>query len=322
MKPTKHPQRRFLLVVVILCFFSSKGIAQCSDAGVCSVGEHTNNSTEFKAALDYLLGSSGKPDNITIQNINLTLRYSYFSVIIPYVAKSFDNEMYQGSINGIGDVIIGGSYSFSFDRDPYTTGDNNEESVWSMATNSSLTFDVASKFPTGSTNEGGYPLRYQNGLGTTDLILGATFSLPYYDNPNQGNWLFGLGFQMPFGISDNSIDSLKRGPDLLARISYNRSISDIGITGEILAIKRLTTSTLVYNGIYTTEQSPDPIYVSEIEIPNSDDLQINIKLSAEYEITKDIGIHAGVAVPILKREDNTDGLKRAYTVFLGFSFFN
>lgn len=322
MKFKKHFQHLFLSIITVLCLFSSKSLAQCSDAGVCSVGDHTTNSTEFTAALDYLLGSSGKPDNITIQNINLTLRYSYFSVIIPYVAKSFENEIYQGSQNGISDVIIGGSYSFTFDRDPYTAGNSNGEPLWSMPTSSSLSFDIAGKFPTGSTNEGGFPLRYQNGLGTTDLILGATFSLPYYDNPNQGNWLFGLGFQMPFGISDNCVDSLKRGPDLLARISYNRSISDIGITGEILAIKRLTTSTLVYNRIYTSEQNPDPLYVSELEIPNTDDLQINIKLSADYEITEDIGIHAGVAMPLLKREDNTDGLKRAYTVFLGFSFVN
>lgn len=310
-----------IIAFTAVLFIPFRAIAQCSDAGVCSVGEHASSSTEFTASLDYLIGSSGKPDNIDIHNINLTTRYSYFFVILPYVVKSFKNEAYTGSQHGIGDVIVGGSYSFPFDRDPYISTDSGSDSVWTLPTNSALTFDIAGKFPTGSINKNDLPLRYQNGLGTTDLLLGATFSLPYYNNPNEGNWLVGLGFQLPFGISGNRYDSLKRGPDLLARLSYSRDFSDIRLTCELLAIKRLRKSTLTDHWIYTTEQSPDPIYRDELEIENSDNLQLNINVSADYRISEDVRINAGIVIPMLKREDNTDGLTRAYTILLGVNLF-
>jgi hypothetical protein len=156
-------------------------------------------------------------------------------------------------------------------------------------------------------------LRYQSGLGTNDLLLGLTYGTERLTTAGTELWQFTLGYQQPFGTSGNNIDSLRRGPDLVGGISYSTLISDISLSGEILAIKRLTESKLVYHGLYTTEESPDPVYVEELTIPNSAFFQLNLKVIAGYAISSSLVIDGSFALPLLKREDNTDGLKRVYT---------
>jgi hypothetical protein len=297
--------------------------AQCSDAGVCNVGEHSIDNN-FSSVLDYRLGFSGNPDNITIHDLELSLAYSIVHVNVPFVAKSYSNSTGQGSNSGIGDVTAGVSVPFYFNRDPYTDRYSQGEGLLSQATNSTLTFEAGMKFPTGSYINDTAKQRYETGLGTYNLIVGATFSLPHYKDISEGDWQFGMGFLLPI-ITYNSLEEdigrVYNGSSLAAKIRYGRWFDEqLRISAEAIGIQQVTETTV--HAYLVTESSPEPIGIGNFPIEGTDQLQINIKLSGDYRLTDDIGLQAWMAIPILERNSNLDGLKRSFTFSLGLYYPN
>jgi hypothetical protein len=156
------------------------------------------------------------------------------------------------------------------------------------------------RLATADENSGGLPQRYQSGLGTNDIMLGVGWV--------NGHWQAGAGFQIPLGRSANNVDRLKRGPDLMFRAGYTLEHERLQITGELIGIKRLGLSS-VQDTTSTDEQF--------VDIPGSDQTQINVVLTPSFRVSDQLSLRATVAVPLLKREINVDGLTRAFTVAVG-----
>ena len=331
---------RYVFFLLFLVSNARPALSQCSDAGICSIAKNTSESRPLFLGLTYDYGYSGKQDNIFINDLKLAINYQVtsrlgLSAALPFTKKIFSNAYYSGSIQGIGDLLLHTSYEL-YSKDPIAVGDilynpseghiNNGNSFYRFP-KTSLFAELGVKLSTGSVNKNQLALRYQTGMGSNDLL----FVISYIPGPkttlgesDPEFWKFGFGFQVPFGIASNSIDSIRRGPDLIGRISYFNAMPNLDYQIELLAIKRLTKTRKYFQGpfILTSEGSPDPIdtLYGSYDIPKSDFFQINLRLSAKYYFATDAALLVGAAIPFLKRSENSDGLERSYTIFCGISY--
>lgn len=278
----------FFTLFIIFVLFINYIPAQCSDAGICSLG---GNSIEEKTnaldlSLKYSYGYSGKDDDISYSSVELNGLFHFtadtkFNVIMPYNFQSGP----LGSVNGIGDLIISLTHSYTIDK-------------------SRLTFSAGLKFATADEKkEPSLPLAYQNGLGTNDLLLGIDYSC--------SNISFGIGYQLAHNINNYNTSILERGNDFLLRGDYTFVIDEFLITPQFLFIKRLGKTKV-------PDHTDD--FVDYIEIEDSDHTQLNFLINTAYKVNDFYSLFVEAAVPFLERDVNVDGLKRAFTISTGLSF--
>lgn len=309
-----------IFVIALLFIWVQNGFGQCSDAGVCSF--HSNDLGTFRRtgiSAEYLNGYSGKVDDIRYESAKLGLyfwpsRELNIGVMFPLMRQRGK----LGTVQGVGDLLV--MVDYLINDHP---GDITFSGESSLLTGSfeATSIELGVKLPTGAVNQSGLPLLYQNGLGSTDILVGAMYSYAYPRKYDYDLFQGGLSLQIPFGIAGNNIDSLERGIDLLGRIGYRYPIlHKFGIKGELLVIQRLTRSRLHQFSILTTESSPDPIGISESYTIDDNSMQINISASATYHLQQGIFFETGFIVPLLKKKFNYDGLKRAYTLFVSASY--
>ncbi|MEP7235335.1 MAG: hypothetical protein ABI778_08575 [Ignavibacteriota bacterium] len=306
---------KFIFCLLILLLPTAFLYGQCSDAGVCSF--HSNDEGIFRRSgigAQYLNGYSGKEDDIIYETAKLS-GYYWFSrelnlgVVIP--ASRQRGKL--GTVQGLGDVIVVLDYLVNDHPGDLTLAG---ETSLIKGTFEKTSIQIGSKFASGAVNTKGLPLRYQSGLGTNDLLLGAIYTAAHARKYDYDLFEGGLTLQIPFGTAGNSIDSLERGIDLLGRIGYQYPIlQSFGIKGEMLAIKRLTKSTLHNSIILTEDGSPDPVGIIGSYQVDDNTLQINLTASATYNIQQDIFFETGFAIALLHKKLNYDGLNRSYTLF-------
>jgi len=275
-----------LLSLVIVSGYSSQIIAQCSDAGVCSVG-HTmgdNNDNILDLNVGYKFGSSSKEDDVKYHSFQLGAIYNIFEktslqLSIPYNVQSGP----LGDVNGIGDLLVSVTHNFISDN------------------NSSLDASIGAKFATGEDNAENLPMAYQAGLGSNDILFALNYT---YKNIG-----FGVGYQIAGGRNNNVI-KLERGDDLLFRAAYNLLLDKFTITPQLLFIKRLAKSSILDTSSMTSSES-------FIEVDNSDQAQLNLLTVVQYQIDKNYSLFVDFAVPFIKREVNVDGLTRSFSASVG-----
>jgi hypothetical protein len=282
----------FSAIVILLCFFASQDLfSQCSDGGVCVVGKHQVSEFVIKKniiSVGYIYGQSGiEPDvngnanDLSFGTLNLEADIDIskgFRVngSIPYTFVVGP----LGENNGIGDLAV----TFS--------------KVFTVKKKNLLTFFIGGKFATGKVNSNdSLPQRYMPGLGTNDLIAGAMFT--------RENYYFGIGYQKPFGRSDNYTTRLKRGDDVFFRAGFFEQFNKIGVKAEILTILRIQSSS-VLNTVSLSE--------TFIEVDGSNEAQVNLIASASFRPSEDVTLTGLAAIPFLKRNYNFDGLKRTLTI--------
>lgn len=256
--------------------------SQCSDAGVCSIGNRPVQQ-QVQLALDFGSGTSSSPDDLTFHSITgfasiPIFDLSYITVIIPFNRQSGP----LGTASGIGDLTA----------------------VWTQVLSeidSRLKLNVGAKVSIADVNSGGLPQSYQSGLGTNDLLAGISF--------DPGEWRFSIGYQLSRGRSENRHSRLKRGDDLLLSAGYVAGFGKLTAVGEILAIKRLHESSILM-----TAGQPVRIYR---DVPGSDQFQINLVGRISYPLLESVDVRGTVAIPTLKRDVNIDGLKRTFSLSLG-----
>jgi hypothetical protein len=293
--------RKYIVLLFLFWCVPSCAISQCSDAGVCSL--HSNDNGIFRRSgigADYLNGYSGMEDDIRYESLKLAAYYwssrkLNFGVVLPLNRQTSK----YGRIQGIGDLLFVTDYLINDHPGDLTTSGENSILTGKFEATS---IQIGAKFATGAINAQNLPLRYQSGLGTNDLLLGIIYSAA---NPQEYNYdLFEGGFtlQIPFGIAENSRESLRRGIDLLGRIGYQYPvIQKFGLKAEGLVIWRMTNSERDTNG--TTMKIHD------------DGFQVNISAAATYNIQEDLFFETGFTVPLTERKTNYDGLKRTYTLY-------
>lgn len=281
----------------MISFFamSMNSYSQCSDAGVCSLGSHKHQEEEEAGAnssvsLNGRIGYSGKDDDVTYNSINASGNFGLSRNLSANFSIPFNMQSGPaGDFSGIGDLILGITFSQPLDRE------------------SSLDIKVGGKFATGDANQGttpgntSLPLIYQSGMGTNDILFGVTY--------NYMDFMATLGGQVPLDRSKNDYSQLQRGTDLLLGLGYTFPASEqFFVTGEIITIKRLSKSNIILGG-------------AEFDVPDSDFLQMNIQLGANYLVSRNVGINVSGAIPLMKRDTNVDGTKRAFTFSAGASYY-
>ncbi len=260
--------------------------AQCSDAGACATGR-LSPGPSHRLALSSVEASSGGPDDLRFHTLRFEGQFHLTTstqvlLTVPFVHIQGP----LGSTQGLGDLIALIDYTFFSDA----TG------AWAV--------QVGSRLATGQADRSAVlPQAYQAGLGPSDLILGV--------RGVWGNWQSGAAYQRAGGRSDNPITRLKRGDDVLLWASRGLSIGATELTLKALAVKRLTLSTV---------RDVNSAQEQFVEVPKSDRLQLNLEAGLMHPLGRSLSLQAGAAIPFLKRSDNTDGLKRAWTITLGLAW--
>jgi hypothetical protein len=258
--------------------------AQCSDAGACLAGHPAI--PENRAALSFVAGRSGAPDDLEFTGLRLDLAFALgpsarLIAILPYTRVSGP----LGRTQGAGDAVI--LVEYLGDAGRYR---------WA--------FQVGARLDTGDARrDPGLPQAYQTGLGPSDLILGV--------RAGRGPWNGGLALQAAGARSPNPATRLKRGDDLLAWTSREFRVEGWALTLKASAIQRLQESSVRASGPGTGRY---------VNLPGSDRLQVNLGLEASRTITRVLALTGRVEVPLLKRPVNVDGLKRQWTVGAGLAW--
>jgi hypothetical protein len=287
-----------LLISAAMLFVVHFTFSQCSDAGICTIGKHyikEQLSNTSSVSLGYVYGTSGRDADLNggLNNlfygsfkldadIDIT-KDTRLAASIPYTFISGP----LGDNNGVGDLTIAFLRSFTIEG---------------MHT---LTFSLGGKFATGNVNSNdSLPQRYMPGLGTNDLLIGASYSFE--------NYYFGIGYQKPFGRSRNYVTRLKRGDDVLVRAGFFEKFNKVGVKGEILTIIKIQDYSVA---------NPNSPTESFVNVDGSNEPQVNLLGTVTYEASREIGLTVQAAIPFLKRDYNFDGLKRALTIAGSISYF-
>lgn len=278
----------------VLFFLNTNVYSQCSDAGVCSVGGHTDGTHSHNISLTYVLGGSGKPESVTFHTLNLSggfnLRGGYqVDLNLPFSTQAGESF----STSGLGDLSLIGS------------------KIHEVSKNISLLFSLGFKLPTGAVHlKNDAPQIYQSGLGTYDILAGAGIIYRHFD--------LLIGFQIPFGRSENKDTRLQRAADLMIRGGYTYPFGESTIKLELTAIKRLGLSSRLYLS------SPWSPFIggteSFVDVDGTDQTQLNLGLGYGTKISNRVKIDVYGAMPLLKRDNNIDGLKRAFTLSVGVGY--
>lgn len=264
--------------------------SQCSDAGICSIGGHTETKqtsvNPLTLNLSYGFSLSGKPENITYNSITTGINYRFNEMISAGAQLPYHfNTSNITDISGIGDLIVSVNYSH-----PLGKKDN-------------LRFSVGGKFATGKTDKDSLTLAYQTGAGTNDVLLAVTYE--------QREFFLGLGFQNPFGEANTGRYILERSPDIMLRGGFNFIQEKYSLGLESIIVKRISkTKREVWN---STESG-------FTEIDNSDFIQANLMAKASLYVDRNITLSLNSAFPLLERKENFDGSKRSLTVSFGISY--
>lgn len=283
--------KKLLAIIIFLisaAFIQFENYAQCSDAGVCSVGSNSINDEDkkiFDLSASYKFGNSGKDDEVNYHSFQIGAGYNVLEktslqLSIPYNLQSGP----LGNVNGIGDLLVSITQKF------YSDG------------KSSFNASAGLKLATGDDNKDNLPMPYQSGLGSNDFI----FALSYTYN----KLTFGAGYQLA-GKRNNNFIKHKRGDDLLLRGAYSFLFEEFSITPQILFIKRLAKSSIL--DTTTTEET-------FVDVENSDQTQVNLLVLTNYQVSNSFSLFFDFAVPFIKREVNVDGLTRAFSASVGISY--
>ena len=279
--------RRLVSIIPIIGFalisLPTTASGQCSDAGVCVIGEN-HGPSGHSLGLSYSYGSSGKDSTLTFHTIRLEGTYHVLKNADIYLGIPFSSQSGPaGSTSGIGDLTI----------------------LWNqtiLSGEGTLRVQGGVKLATGEVNANNLPQAYQSGLGTNDVLLGASYEI--------NNIILAAAYQIATGRSANRPTRLKRGDDLMMRAGYTHREETFILGGELLAIKRIQESSVL--------QAAQP--ETFVNVPNSNQLQVNLIGRFTYNLDKHYLLQTEGALALLKRDTNIDGLKRAFTLSFGLTY--
>lgn len=287
----------FILSNLIFGMTYSQG---CSDAGFCTLANFKPMNTEEKPLENtFKTGVSvgGADHNITI--VSLYKEYNYKKDNYSFGAKAtfmaqIGKEVQTGNI---GDLYITNGYAFFKDFNA-TLG------LKIPLTDGNLTKD-----------KNILPLDHQSGLGTVDLILGASYVFHKVQ--------FAVGFQQPLSQNRNQFSSeniigtfedyqttqnFKRAGDVMLRVSYPFEFNKFKITPSLLPIYHLQ------NDKYTDATN------IEREIAGSQGLTFNGNVYFDYKLNAKNALQFNFGMPFVTRTARPDGLTRSWIAGLEYAF--
>lgn len=270
------------IVSLGLTLFSSRAYAQCSDAGVCSVGGGGVKSRTPVATFGGGFGSSDQ-GSFTYYDLGVGLTVPIGTTMEASCSIPFrSTKGPSGSVSGLGDLLVTVGTEV-FEREAVR-----------------VRVDAGVRIATGAVDREGLPQAYQPGLGTNDLLVGVAVV--------GETWNAGFGYQWSPGRSDNATDRLQRGDDLSLRGGLLIPGAPWKLTAELIAIQRLRRSVVQRIGPVPLLSGP-----VDVEVADTDRLQVNAILRASVEVTEALSLHPQAAFALLKRPVNLDGLTRSFS---------
>lgn len=252
---------------------------QCADAGICRLN-HAPEQAGWGLGISLQSGASGQPDALQFKSVLLEAQaplWSGGSLAVTVPFHRISGPL--GRVSGLGDTV------FVLDQRLL------EGPSWMFSG------QLGARLATGrSDGEAQLPQAYQAGLGPSDLLAGLRFS--------RNDWAFGLGYQKAGGRSEHPTTRLQRGDDALGWIQWRLSKGAVTTTLKGLAIQRLQVSSMLDGGTYK-------------DVPDSKRLQVNVSAQVAWRFKSGTELFGDVALPLRKRTQNIDGLKRANTFALG-----
>ncbi len=283
--------KRSLLFSMLLFFsFVSAAYCQPADAGIVSIENQIRDPWRQSILLTYIYGTGGKEGDSTQKNI------TFHSLMLSGEASIFDGTTVWGalplnqqngplgSVTGIGDLIV----------------IVNQRIL--KISSAELSLAVGGRFATATVNQDSLPQSYQSGLGSNDFLLEVQFLTKAIN--------FGIGYQLVGGRSLNDFTKLKRGDEFVIRGGYTYRDSTIDFGPELIISKQIQKSSAL-----------DPVSETGqfIDVPGSDEFEIDLLLKARYHFNSTFGLTATVGFPLKERGTNIDGLRRTLTASLGVS---
>lgn len=266
----------------LMCLLGMPLLAQCSDAGVCAL-ERIPDAARRRISILGQYGRSGAPDDLTFQSLRIEGAIPLSDRTgLTFTVPFGRVRGPRGSTSGLGDAIL------VLER-PLAAG------PWGR-----LLGQLGARLPTGRDDAGGLPQRYQVGLGSVDALLGARWE--------SDAWEAGLGYQKAGRPSGNTVEAVKRGDDQLVHLGGRTRLGSLQTRLKVVAIQRLRESEV--------REGNGPFRA----LAHSDRLQVNVVGGLSLPLAQRWSLDSRLALPLLQRPDNTDGLKRALTVELGASF--
>lgn len=273
----------------LFCGVGVDARAQCSDAGACTISRHAQNgpaSHSHTVGLRYQYGSSGSPDDVQYQTVSVEANLQPFPdsrlmLTLPYQWQSGP----LGSVSGVGDLIA----------------------VWEQTvlrwgeTENRLMIQTGARLATGNANaEPSLPMAYQPGLGSNDVIVGASAAL--------SRWTAGAAYQLAGKRNSNALVRLERGDQVLIWGNYELPLDKTTFAPGVTIIKQLLESSVL-----DSTASTDAF----VSVPGSDQLQVNLALRVRHQFSSSMGTEFFAAIPLRPRDVNVDGLKRSMVFSIG-----
>lgn len=288
----------FIISVLYIFLLTNITISQCSDAGICTLGskhkqEDVKETNKSNVSFYYSYGNSGSDYKISYNTLKLTgsiyvADNTAIALNFPYMIQN-STFFSSKSRKGLGDAILTVRQDLPVSNTQVVSLQGGLKAATSKITEEDF--------------------RYTNGYGTNDVLLSVNYFHSFISA--------GIATQIPVNSYSDDLYEFKRGPDLMLRLGYLRTINNLNIKLEVLGIKRLTKSEITYK---TSSGTSSTVLNTPIEIADSDFLQINVGAGLMIDIDKNYSVDFGFAVPLLKRDDNSDGTKRAFTGQIGFVY--
>jgi len=254
---------------------------------VCIIGERHNtdekNINTSSLSLQYSLGFSGTPEDITYHAVRLGSDIVITKEFSLGIVVPFYAQVFTSS-NNHADGGVG---------DAFVMGN------YSIPTGKKQSLLLQGGFKVNTSSINKYEFTYTNAQGTNDLLLGGVYNISFFN-------LSG-GFQVPLTNYEDGDFEFKRGADFMIKAGIKHYINKFGLSFDVLGIKRLSKSEVTQTGVTT-------------EIDNSDFFQLNLLGGAAYKLSSNVILDLNIAVPVIKRKENSDGTKRVFSVNTGIRF--
>lgn len=277
----------FVLSLIIL--YSGSSFAQCSDGGICVIGSKHRKSEKPRSNVnfEYSLGMSGKADEYST---DYTVHQFKFGTDF-----ALSDKVTLSAVLPIMSVVYG-SPNISTDNG---LADGTVMATYTLPTGKlkNISFMGGLKLATSKIDPDKFG--FFNAQGTNDLLLGVDYNYSFFNVSG--------GAQIPLTNYEKDGIIFKRGADVMLRAGYQRKADDLFVRFEVIGIKKLNKSS-ISKGSYTSEG------------PDSDFFQLNIMGGLMYYFTNDFSSGLNLYLPMLKRNENSDGTRRTFTVSAKFNY--
>lgn len=293
-----HRHIIYLTLATLLLTRLSVVAQGCSDAGFCTIGALKQHGTTANQGqrLTLLLPVGLGDERVFVFTPGLQYD-NQFSTRWAIQAKLTGNYASGnlGSVGGLGDVFLSGTYSLP------------TKAKWTTA----LTLGTKIPLNQGNLKATGRPLpmQYQSSLGTTDLIMGLSVST--------SNWQFSAGWQQPLtGANANMflprLDTRLEAPAYPPSNQFNRKADVLARAAYTLVIKSRFTLNGGLLGIYHLgEDTYLDATNKSLAISGSSGLTLNATLAGWWTVHPKMRIGFTAGTPLIVREVRPDGLTRS-----------